>query len=143
MNRYTGRAGELRVQSELMLRGMNFAEVDLDNGVDLITVPGGKRIQIKTSKSDITSCRGYKYPVYLFNTRKKKYVNSKNKTLRPKIKHKQLDFVICWCIDHDWFFIILIKEVTQTNINIPINPKNPNHDYKYTKYKDAWKLLLK
>lgn len=133
---YTGKAGEYRVASELLLRGINVAEMAIDNGgVDLITIPGGKKIQVKTSRSEYTNTRGYRYPVYLFCTRRKKYVNSRNKTLRPKIQPENIDFLICWCVDHDWFFIIPSSDITQTTVNIPINQDRPS---KYKQYLNAW-----
>jgi len=140
MGPFVGEAGELRVASEILLRGINVSAPSIDNGIDLIIVDTGKRIQVKTSRSEYSRTRGYSYPAYLFNVRKKKYVNSKNITLRPKIDPNKIDFVICWAVDHDWFFIIPIKDVNQTTINIPIDPQKPS---KYKQYLEAWDLLKK
>lgn len=137
-SRYLGTAGEYRVASELLKRGINVALLAVDDGVDLLTVKSNLRIQVKSSKKENYSTRGYTYPVYLFNTRHKKYVNSKNITLRPKIRKEELDYLVCWCVDHDWFYIIPSNEVTQSNINIPIDPTKTS---KYEKYKNAWFLL--
>lgn len=139
---FVGRAGELRVASELLLRGINVASYEVDNdGVDLITIPLGKKIQVKTSRREFTGHGkrdNHRYPAYLFCTRRKKYVNSRNVTLRPKIKAENIDFLICWCVDHDWFYIIPSSEMTQTSVNIPINQTKPS---KYQKFLNAWDLI--
>jgi hypothetical protein len=136
-NRFLGKAGEHRVLSELLLRGINAGFLEIDNGVDLV-LENGFRIQIKSSHSDISTTRGYKYPVYLFPLRKKKYINSKGVTLRPKIKTDSIDFLILWCVDDDWFYIIPSDKIVQTTVNIPIAPEKPS---KYQQYLNAWGLL--
>jgi hypothetical protein len=137
-SRYLGKAAELRVSSELLLRGINvyFPAMD-DNSVDLLTSLGDK-IQVKASRKEHVDTRGYRYPVYLFNTRRKKYVNSNNVTLRPKLDPSGIDFLICWCVDHDWFYIIPSAAITKTTVNIPIEPERVS---KYQQYLNAWSLL--
>lgn len=137
-NRFLGEAAEHRILSELLLRHINAAPMLVDDGVDVV-LENGKKIQIKSSHSEFSSSRGYRYPVYLFSLRGKKYVNSKNITLRPKFNQSKIDFLILWCVDHNWFYIIPSSEVNQTMINIPINPEKIS---KYQQYLNAWDSLM-
>jgi len=140
-NRALGQAGEYRVASELLKRGINVFFPAVDTGVDIITEHGLK-IQVKTSNQEYSNTRGYKYPAYLFSTRKKKYVSSKGKTLRPRIKEGEVDFVVFWCVSHDWFFIIPDKEVSKTQLNIMVEPVE-NNTSKYMPNLNSWHLLEK
>jgi hypothetical protein len=141
-HQYLGRAGELRVMSELLLRGMNCATCEVDNyGIDIIVVPSGKRIQVKTSRSEYSNCtiknKAYRYPAYLFGMSHRSYTNKWGKDVRPQFRKDEVDFAILWAIDNDWFFIIPSKDICLTQVNIPINLTKS----KYAKYLNAWDLL--
>lgn len=123
-NRFLGRAAEHRVMAELLLRDINIAPVDIDEGIDLITIETGKKLQIKASKSEISTTRTYSYPVYVFPLSQK--------------TREIADFLILWCVDHDWFYIIPKKEMTKSNVNIPIEPERVS---KYQQFLNAWDLL--
>lgn len=69
-----GQAGELRVRSELLLRGIICGAFDQDVGVDIFTA-GGKNIQVKTSTSPIYDKKGYSWK-YSFNIRQPQVRNS-------------------------------------------------------------------
>ena len=137
--RLLGEAAEHRVAAEILLKGMNVFFPALDEGVDLIT-DKGVRIQVKASGQEYSNTRGYTYPAYLFCTRRKKYINSRDKTVRPKLDVSKIDFLICWCVQHDWFFVIPASEVTQTMVNIGIGTVEDGSS-KYSEYLNNWELL--
>ncbi len=133
-NQELGVAGELRVMSELILRGYNPAKSHIDNGVDII-LGDGIRIQIKTTNSigltigsrQITPTRGYK-----FNLKKG---NRKNKTLVSEYA----DFLICVVLSESLFFIMPSKDLTGIGIiSIPVNTDSSS---KYYKYLNNWEVL--
>jgi len=115
--------------SELLLRGFNPAKSYLDNGVDLI-LENGCKIQIKTSRKNLhTKCKReqptYKYQFIFQNWKNKKH-------------NLNVDFVICWAIEDNIFFIIPKLEIP--NISglsfVPSYKKN-----KLEKYINNWETL--
>lgn len=137
--RLLGEAGEHMVASQLLLNGINVYFPAIDEGADIMA-SNGARIQVKSSHSEYSNTRGYKYPTYLFCTRKKKYINSRNVTVRPKIAEGSLDFMVLWCVDHNWFFVIPEKDILKTQFNITIGTVESG-DSKYMKYLNAWHLI--
>ena len=93
-NLNVGIAGELRVMSELLLRGKNPAKSYLDMGIDCI-LENGKTIQIKTSSASNKHKREKKKNVYTFT-----FQDWKNRTHRI-IAH----YIICWCVEDNIFII--------------------------------------
>lgn len=136
--RFLGRAAERRVESEILNLGINVFVPSIDDGVDLVT-EFGDRIQVKASRNQYSNTRGYKYPCYIFVTRKKKYVSATGKTIRAKIKPGSIDFLICWGVEDDVFFIIPEYDITTSIVKIPINKLG--RESKYAKYINAWHLL--
>jgi len=129
-----GRAGELRVQSELLLRGINSAMVAVDNGCDLILY-NGKKIQVKTSR---LRPKGKYFFTFMSGTVWRK---NGHRVKTPQ-DLSEVDFVICWCVEDNWFFIIPTYEVTSVALGI-FRGKFPNKTKsKYAKYLNKWELLL-
>jgi len=98
-------AGELRVMSELMLRGFNPAKTYLDNGIDLI-LENGKTIQVKTSMGNIFKSNREK-PTMKYSFAFQDWQNNK------RIK---ADFVICWAVGEDSFFIIPSQKIKAASL---------------------------
>ncbi len=126
MNNRTGLAGEMRVMSELFLRGHNPAKSYLEEGADVV-LENRLRIEVKSAhKCHINRKRGNR-TIYLF-------------TLRGGHSNLQeCDFVICWCIDEDYFLIIPIADIPSTQQVIGIDKLTSVS--KYAKYKNNWDLL--
>ena len=124
---YIGLAAEFRVMSELFLRGHNPAKSYLENGADLI-LENGKKIEIKSAHR----LHFHKRPqraTYLFSFQGG----------RRKQAIKDFDFVICWCIDDNLFYVIPAKEISSSAVNIIDTSINARH--KYNPYREYWKLL--
>ena len=103
--RVIGLAGELRVMSELLLRGHNPAKSYLDNGIDLI-LEDGTKIQVKSSHRSNYHKRGYMK--YCFSFRG----FGKNDDL------SKFDYAILWCIDDDVFYILKSDEIIRQSLTI-------------------------
>ena len=126
---YIGLAGEFRVMSELFLKGHNPAKSYLENGADLI-LENGKRIEIKSAHRVNYRKKKIKKPCYLFSFRGG---HRGGKVI------KDFDFVICWCIDDDLFYIIPVKEINGTAVQMTDTSINARH--KYNLFRENWKLL--
>ena len=119
-----GLAGELRVMSELLLRGHNPAKSYLNDGVD-IWLESGIKIEVKAAHR-LRHSGGRSYLFALKGGGRKQVQNL-----------SQCDFIILWCMDEDCFFIIPKGEVTATAISIgTITPK-----CKYYPFLGKWDLL--
>lgn len=148
-----GKAGELRIRSELLLRGFSPAVFDQDTGVDII-LENGKRLQVKTSLKPIYSKKDYSWR-YSFRVRALQ--------LRPKVgtglyEKKftkdsyagKVDFFILWLIENDLFYIIPEGEVGK-KLSLVIPTPNKLRKYKkhswkgseskYSKYLGNWEQL--
>jgi hypothetical protein len=101
-----GKAGELRVASELILRGFNPALVLVDNGCDIV-LESGIRIQVKTCA---TLSRNKTY-----NRKNKRYIFSLARGNSKKKYTNEADYFICWCVPEDWFQVIPAKEAIKRN----------------------------
>ena len=107
-----GKAGELRVASEMILRGHRPSIFLIDTGLDIITEEGIK-IQVKTARlntPDINECRS---PSYAFNFRRWDRNGSHNL--------EGIDFIICWGIDTDQFWIFPTSQFEKC-ITLKITP---------------------
>ena len=114
----TGLAGEFRIMSELILRG--------DNGIDII-LDSGKRIQVKSSKRN--GRRFYRFSLRKGN--KKEIVDLAT----------YCDFLICWGIEEDMFWIIPTNKLKRrTSLSLSQLPK---HRSLYGEYLGNWNLLCK
>ena len=126
---YIGLAGEFRVMSELLLRGHNPAKSYLEDGADLI-LENGKRIEIKSA---------HRYKPKKVKLKKGWYFFSFRGGNRQKQITEDFDFVICWCIDDDLFYIIPSKEINGTAITLTNTSINARHKYNFCR--ENWELL--
>ena len=124
--RVIGLAGELRVMSELFLRGHNPAKSYLDNGIDLI-LEDGTKIQVKSSHRSNYHKRGYMR--YCFSFRG----FGKNDDLN------KFDYAILWCIDEDVFYILKPDEIIYQSLTISDVGKKANN--RLTPYRENWDTL--
>ena len=139
-----GKAGELRIASELLLRGYNPSLMLEISEADII-LSNGLKIQIKTST------RNHQRYHFSFKSWKKQHDKP-----RKQEKHKLLniDFVILWGIENDYFFIIPVeklKNATEKKKTATIRMftekselKNMQRENDWIfKYQDRWDLLKK
>jgi hypothetical protein len=136
-NLMLGRAGELRVASELLLRGIEvYLNTSADSGVDLI-LSNSKKVQVKTAR--LTTNRQPTWRSYCWSF----------KSWRRVEKHyeshslKDVDYVILWAVDDDVFFIIPADEV-RGSYSIRLNPGSSYPSKKvsnHMRFKDAWDSL--
>jgi hypothetical protein len=131
-----GRAGELRVASELFLRGFH-PSLSLDNDeVDLI-LDNGLRIQVKTASLNEQGS-------FVFNFKGWKRIGDERKQVRHELK--KVDFIILWGIDED-LFLIFPKTELQNRMAITVPGTGPKRNRgrgigrRYLFYKNQWDLL--
>ncbi len=148
-----GKAGELRVRSELILQGFHPAVCDFDDGTDII-LDNGVKIGVKTASRPTYHKQSYAWR-YHFSIKvtqvrkgngngiyKKKYVERNWKNY--------VDYWIVWCIQDNFFYIVPSKEIKKKFAIIIPAPdekrKYQKHTWKetkskYEKYKNNWKQL--
>ena len=120
-----GMAGQLRVASELILRGHKPALSLVDTGVDLLTETG-IRIQVKTARYSKV------YHSYPFNFRR--WDRSGPHGLEG------VDFVICWGISSDDFWVFPVDAVNKyTTVRISMGGRTKRVSRE--QYHNAWHLL--
>lgn len=136
-----GKAGEYRVASELLLRGHKIYLPCVDNGIDLI-IDKDIKIQIKSGQKKPDYCKGkILHYSYIFNFHSSKYAD------RHVIKPKRLDgvdYVICWCIDDDEFYIIPAEKINGKRSICFTSDENKRTQVKWNRwriYHNAWGLL--
>ena len=134
-NLHTGKAGELRVASELLLRGHQVYLTMVDSGIDIV-LGNGKTIQVKSSMP--RSNESHISPRYTFTFRSWK---------REPHRLDSVDFAILWAISHDTFFIIP-TEILRGKITISVTPQRLHNSYnnrvnKYNRFAGQWDLLGK
>lgn len=147
-----GKAGELRVRSELILRGFSPAVCDNDDGVDIILADNGKRLQVKTSRRPNHSPSNYSYK-YSFSIRHMQFREGKNgvynRTYTRRSYKDKADFFVFWCVEHDIFYVIpvdVIGEKVSFTVPTPTNARKYRINdrksiSKYEQYRGAWDLL--
>lgn len=124
---FIGLAGEFRVMSELLLREHNPAKSYLNDGIDIV-LENGKRIEVKSAHK-LSYGKWLAYHFSFRGGRGNKLQNLNN-----------CDFIICWCIEDNDFYIIPIDELGAPSLSIHNNFRQSS---KYLKYRDAWELLEK
>lgn len=147
-----GKAGELRVSSELLLRGFRPAAFYQDTGVDII-LSNGKRLQVKTSLKPIHSKNDYSWR-YSFNIRQSQFRGSKDGRYERRYTKRdyknEVDYFVFWCVEHDYFYIIPENEIGEKVSFCISTPKELRKykcrkDYKptskYEKYRGNWEQL--
>lgn len=132
-----GKAGELRVASELLLRGQEVYFAVVDGGTDLILATG-KRIQVKAAKKRTNENHRTAYYFSFKSWRKKENKHTKHELIG-------IDYVILWGIDEDIFLIIPTEEVRgHYCVRFAPNNKRPhNKTSNYLQYINRWDLLDK
>lgn len=136
-----GIASELRVRSELLLHGFKPASGDYDDGVDIILIDNGIKIQVKSSLKPIYSKKNYSwrytFAIRMAQFRKGNSGNYKKETTRRKYN---VDFFIFWCIEHNIFYIIPEDKIGE-KISFCISSKGRKFGSKYDEFKNNWNLL--
>jgi len=148
-----GKAGELRVRAELLLRGISCAVFDQDTGIDIV-LENGKKIQVKTSSKPFNDKKSYSWR-YSFSIRTPQVRNAGNGLYEKKYTKDSykgiIDYFIFYCVKHDLFYIIPQNEIGQkTSIVVPTpesqrtykKHKENKSTSKYEKYKNNWEQLL-
>lgn len=125
-----GLAAEFRVMSELLLRGHNPAKSYLEDGADIILQTGIK-IEVKSARRrslrrDTNNQLGYNFS---FKGGKRKHPQDLN----------GFDFVICWCIDDNVFYILPSSVVKSSGVTFVSTSDDAKHQF--CNYKNAWNLL--
>ncbi|KKN73821.1 hypothetical protein LCGC14_0396230 [marine sediment metagenome] len=130
LNNAIGVAGELRVMSELLLRGHKPAKSYLEDGVDIL-LPNGLGIEVKSAhRCHLIVAEGRKpRSTYLFTL--------KGGGRKMPQNLQECDFLVLWCIDEDYFLIIPKADIKTTVVAVDkLTPLS-----KYAKYKNRWDLL--
>ena len=137
-----GKAGEYRVVTELILRNHQIYMPCVDNGIDII-VDDNIKIQIKCGQkqSRIDKKHDCAYKMYSFNFHSSKYACRHN----PKPhKLENVDYVICWAIDDDEFYIIpadKIRGKTYISFTADEDKRTQIKWNTWMPYHNAWGLL--
>jgi len=130
-----GKAGELRVASELLLRGHDVFLTIVDSGADLI-LGNGKRIQVKAAnRTKFKAEKKYLCSRYSFSFK------SWKRTTNHYESHKleSVDYIILWTVNDDAFFIIPANEVRgKYSVRLTLGPKDHS---KYLAFRDNWDAL--
>ena len=148
-----GKAGELRVRSELIFRGFNPGAFDFDDGTDII-LSNRKRIGVKTctnpsyQKSSYSWC--YKFSIRSPQVRKGDGSANYKKIYQDRNWNEHIDYWILWCVKDNFFYIIPEGEVTAKFSLVVATPlekrRYKKHTWKdsiskYEKYKNNWEQL--
>ena len=147
-----GIAGELRVRSELLLRGLWPAAFDFDLGTDIILFNGVK-IGVKTSLEPHYSKSDYSWR-YSFSIRGRQVRNAGGglyeKRFTKRDYNKHVDYWVFWCVKDNLFYIIPNEEIGQ-KVSFAISTPDHLRKYKkhvqkgstskYEKYKNNWGQL--
>jgi len=138
-----GKAGELRVASELLLRGIEvYLNTLADSSADLV-LANGKRIQVKAARlkpGGSTSRRGRKYKGYRWS------FAQWHKSTGHVTKHSldNVDYVVLWAIDDDTFLVLPADEARGTySIRLTLNSKRHRKASRYARFVEAWDILEK
>jgi PD-(D/E)XK endonuclease len=119
-NRRIGHAGVMRVKAELMLKGFDVAEPDVDCGVDLIAWDSKSisRIQVKSTNQ--------KHGNNAARFQTTKLINGNDKS-RRSYDPREIDFLVCVSIPLNEFWIIPAKDI-QSKIKICMVTGNVYHN---------------
>ena len=129
-----GRAGDLRVASELLLRGCDVYLTLVDSGSDLV-LGNGKRIQVKTARRHYFQ-QGRQYSRYTFSF--KSWQKKENHYKRHALEN--VDFVILWAVEDNTFFIIPADKIRgKYSISFALGRQSESG---YLAFKDKWDSLI-
>jgi len=128
-----GKAAEMRVASELLLRGYEVFLPSVDSGADLI-LGDGKKLQVKAARKTSTNKhRGYRDYVFTFKRWKRKVGSYEPHSL------ENVDYVILWAVEDDAFFIIPSNVIRgRFSVKLGLNKRNWS---RYMPFKDKWETL--
>lgn len=101
---YLGKAGEMAVASQLLLRGLNVHFPIVDNGVDIVT-SNGIRIQVKSARRG-RSNRANRSFGYIFNIAFSKWDSGQKKFYKESHSHQKVDFYVFWGSDENRFWVV-------------------------------------
>lgn len=136
---YRGKAGDYRVMSELIVRGINAFIPCVDYGIDIL-LQNGKKVQVKTSKLVKNKANNSRY--YHFGLNRRKGNNN-----------DKCDFYILWCLDFpkfSTFYIIPSENITLTGVDLfphsvgtsPFSKKTFSRKRsKWEVYRECWDSL--
>jgi hypothetical protein len=146
-----GKAGELRVRSELILNGFSPAVCDDDDGTDIILADNGKKLQVKTSfQPQYNQNYAYKYS---FSIRQTQFRKGKEGHYTRSFTRKnyldKADYFIFYLVEHNMFYIVPENEIgAKVSFTVPTpgerriyKRKDQPSKSKYEKYRNAWHLL--
>ena len=120
-----GLAGELRVMSELLLRGHNPAKSYLEEGADII-LENNLRIEVKSAHRVKTG------------NAKFYYFTLSGGWERRQQQLTNCDFMVFWCIDDDCFYIIPRSHIGK---NACFTDVSASARHRYAPYLEKWNLL--
>ena len=127
-----GKAVELRVASELLLRGFEVYLTTADSGVDLI-LGNGKKIQVKGSHQSTFDSRQPRYTFSFKAWHKKTKCYSAHEL-------EGVDFLILWGIEDNIFFIVP-AELVRGKYSVRLNPNSERSQSILLPYREKWELL--
>jgi len=128
---YIGEAGELRVLSELLLKGFKPSKYIVDDGIDIV-LDNKKTLQVKTCNSLNRNQNNTDY--YMVGLTSAIYKRGYRKVYRQKMI---ADFLIIWIIPTNSFYVLPQIEVgNKVCIGISTSKK-----CKYEKFRERWELL--
>lgn len=131
-----GKAGELRIASELLLRGHEVFLTIVDSGSDLV-LGNGKRLQVKVAQRRHDKAANRTAYMFSFKSWRKR----ENKYIAHPLA--DVDYIILWGLDDDLFLIIPSSEVRGRH-SIRCNPtsKSTNNVVShYLQFRNRWDLL--
>ena len=147
-----GIAGELRVRSELLIRGIGCGSFDFDNGTDVV-LSNGLKIGVKTALRPNKDEKAYSWK-YSFSIRQPQVRGAKKGLYTKKFTRRNyigfVDYWIFWMVEADTFYIIPNDQIGQ-KVSLVIPTPDEKRIYKkhtwkestskYEKYKNNWEQL--
>jgi len=147
-----GIAGELRVRSELLKRGIICATFDFDNGTDIV-LSNGKKLGVKTASRPNKDVKNYSWK-YSFSIRSPQVRNAGQGLYEKKFMRRDyngfVDYWVFWCMEDDVFYIIPNSKIGQ-KVSLVISAPPESRVYKrhkkykstskYEQYKNNWEQL--
>lgn len=126
-----GKAGELRVASELLLRGHLPLLSIVDDGVDIYLIGSNTTLQVKTAQ--FPSAAGYyTFTFHVLHERREPDGS------RRKKQKMAADFAVLWCVGYDRFYIMPADAVgDRYTINIP----DKETQSMWNQWRERWDLL--
>lgn len=132
-----GLAGELRVMSELLLRGHNPAKSYLNEGPDLV-LENGYRVEVKTARRKVKKAtpRQRAVDVYRFSCS-----DTRERRGQWSGSLKGCAFVVLWCIEDDVFYVVPIRKILDYHLRFELTDVSSTARHHFAACRDAWHLL--